>query len=368
MKKFSLVLATAGLTASLGAYAALPTTAQPFQLEIPNLKPGLEVTLEGLLLRPTNSDMDYAQIQSFDFTAPPITFTTNNSVQSVQPGMDFGFRVGLGYVFADSGNDVQLNWTHFDHSNDDSTAAGPGQVLVTQIGFPLFNLTGLPFITSSSVTGTSTVDNQYNAIDLDVGQYVNVGTRLQMRFFGGLRAAQVKQNTTDSYDTATGIDLPFIVPFNVYTNETDTFNSKFTGIGPRFGVDTSYEVWHCFGVVAHLAGALLVGQVDTSTTNTVSLVTDNTNINNFLGLPATTTLNTSTDNVDRVVPAFDAKLGIDYTWEFRNRSSLSLEAGYQVTQYIDAVDNLNYTLLNGVQRQTSSVGYDGPYLSLNFHV
>ena len=55
MKKF-LVLATAGLSASLGAYAAIPTDAKPFQVIVPNIKAGPEIILEGLLLRPHNDE------------------------------------------------------------------------------------------------------------------------------------------------------------------------------------------------------------------------------------------------------------------------------------------------------------------------
>jgi hypothetical protein len=48
MKKF-LVLAAAGLSASLGAYAAIPTDAKPFQVIVPNIKAGPEIILEGVV-------------------------------------------------------------------------------------------------------------------------------------------------------------------------------------------------------------------------------------------------------------------------------------------------------------------------------
>lgn len=379
MKKFSLAIATAALTASLGAYAALPTTAAPFQLEIPNLKAGLEVTLEGNLLRPTNSNLDYVGVDSFAFSgvfAPgPWTFNTAQQVNSVQPGYDFGFRVGLGYVFPNSGNDVQLNWTHFDNSYDATTFGGPNATLITGAGIPLITPTGVfGFDIPSSISATSNLDVKMDAVDLDVGQYVNIGTRLQMRFFGGLRAARVENNKTNSYSAVYDVSDVFANPVgtNIFSyNEVDVLNSKFRGIGPRFGIDSSYHVWNCFGIVAHVAAAMLVGDVDTTTTGT-SVIDLNPNLG--LGvLPLTTTSATNTDDSNRIVPAFDAKLGIDYTWEFQNRSSLSIEAGWQVTQYIDAVDQYNNNIGNGFglgnnDQSTTSIGFDGPYLSLNFHV
>src|ERR1700722_3948745 len=102
MKKIIFVASTVGLIASITTYAAVPTGAAPFQVVVPNLKSGLEFTVEGLYLRPTNSDLDYA---TFITT---VSNSTNTSVSTVNPDYDFGFRIGLGYVVPNSGNDVQL--------------------------------------------------------------------------------------------------------------------------------------------------------------------------------------------------------------------------------------------------------------------
>jgi hypothetical protein len=384
MKK--LVLATAVLTASLGAYAALPTSAAPFTLEIPNLKAGLEITLEGLLLQPSNANLDYVGVDSAVLTGPfgggtgPVTLATAQQVNSVDPGYDWGFRVGLGYVFANSGNDIQLNWTHFDNSYDSTTFGNPG-TLITAAGIPLipldFTLGGVS-VATNGISATSNLDVKMDAVDLDVGQYVNVGTRLQMRFFGGLRAARVEQNITNNY--ASSYDVTVVsggtAPTTVFDgtasyNETDVSNSKFTGIGPRFGVDSSYHVWDCFGIVAHVAASLLIGEVDTDTTGTSVI---NVNPNPLTSVfPITTSSATNVDDQNRIVPVLDAKLGIDYTWEFQNRSSLSIEAGWQATQYIDAVDSYQNNVGNAFglgnnNQTTSSIGFQGPYLSLNFNV
>jgi hypothetical protein len=390
MKKLSVVLATAGLAASLGAYAALPTTAQPFQLEVPNLKPGLLVTLEGDLLRPTsNANYDYAAIDSFTFNgflpfgaANGVTLTGTQSISTVNPSYEFGFRVGLGYIFPDSGNDIQLNWTHFDNDdNDSSVTSVPGTVLITGLGVPLINFNGGTFAgfnfdgfdIPSSVSASSSVDNKMDAVDLDVGQYVNVGTRLQMRFFGGLRAARVEQNISDSYygtwDFSNFIGNPALTNVLSY-NEFDSFDSEFKGIGPRFGVDSSYHVWDCFGVVAHVSAALLVGETETSASSVASFTTSQNNFPNLFPLTFATNINQVDEN--RVVPNIDAALGIDYTWEFVNRSTLTIEAGYKVSTYIDAVDKFdiagNFGGLGAPERDSSTVSYDGPYLALNFHV
>ncbi len=126
-------------------------------------------------------------------------------------------------------------------------------------------------------------------------------------------------------------------------------------------MDATYHVGDCFGVVGHVAAALLVGRVETSSGSTYSVS----------GVSAVS-YSTSTDNLTRVVPAFDAKLGFDYTWPIQNdASSFTVEAGWQVTQYVDAIDRV--TTGGGVSgsgnaglRSTSGIGFQGPYLSLNY--
>lgn len=377
MKIKLLALATTTLAASLGAYAAVPTDAQPFQVVVPNLKSGVEVTLEGLLLRPSNSDLDYTTNSTPTIALTggdlPVEITNNQTVSQVNPKYNFGFRVGLGYVFPDSGNDVQLNWTHFSKSSDDSVTAAPGSFLVTDLDVPLPSLSSPvvgPNDTVSNAfnpTASSSVDFKYDAVDLDAGQYLDIGTRLRVRMFGGLRFARVESDRTDTYSAAYNYVSNETGDFVAQASydETDNLDSKFNGVGPRMGFDTSYHIANCFGIVGHFAGALLVGSVDTTTNSNVVL-----GFNPDPGVLADINVNTSSnDNVTRVVPAFDAKLGLDYTYIFDNQSTLSLEIGYQWTQYIDAVDRLNESAVPGVvTRTTSSVGFDGPYLTLNWKV
>ncbi len=343
MSKLTASIAAATLAASLGAYAALPTGAAPFQVVVPNLKSGLEFTLKGFYLQPTNSDLDYAT-SSITTTVDDATNTATN-VSTLDPGYNLGFAIGLGYVFPNSGNDAQINWTHFNHTDNDSAPfvnALNGSITVITRAGNSYEFDG--------GTGNSSNDVKYDAVDLDMGQYLSIGTRLQTRLFAGLRYAQIKSDLTDTYMGHSGFATTF-----VSYNEVDSFNSKFTGIGPRFGVDATYHVGNCFGVVGHVAAALLVGRVDTSSGATYSSSGE-----------STSSFSTTADNQTRVVPAFDAKLGIDYSWPINNdASSFTVEAGYQATQYVDAIDRVTTGDLAGV-RTTSGVGFNGPYLSLNY--
>src|SRR5260370_1076345 len=134
-----------------------------------------------MMLQPTNSDLDFAT------SSPSLSSTsTTSSVSTVNPDYDFGFRVGLGYVFPDSGNDVQASWTHFDNSYNDNSDYGQGTTIVTKNGRSDTLFAG------ETADASSNANFRYDAIDLDIGQYLSVGTRLTTRLFAGLRYAHIQ--------------------------------------------------------------------------------------------------------------------------------------------------------------------------------
>lgn len=378
MKKLSLVLATAGLTASLGAFAAIPTDAAPFQLVVPNLKPGLDITLEGLWLKPTSSDFDYAST-AFTTTGQNnagdlITTTGSGSFHSVDPDYEFGFRVGLGYTFPESGNDVQLSWTHFGNSDDDGFNLGVGSVIQSRLLDDSFQAT-LPNASTVLVSAANaSVDNTLDSVDLDVGQYMDVGTRLRMRLFAGLRFARVSSDLSTDFIVLenSGGTTPLVTEETRWNEE---FNSKFTGVGPRFGVDSVYHLGYCFGLAARASAALLFGETQSDSKLSWNEIdrSDGTTISNFHRT-------IDSDDSDRVVPVLDGKLGLNYTYTFENQSLLTIELGYQAVQYIDAIERLDASIDTSVgstspadvsvpvRRTTSGIGFSGPYLSLNWKV
>lgn len=362
MHKTSMTLAAAGLFAAINAWAAVPTGAQPFQIVVPNLKSGLEFTVEGLYLQPSNDDLAYATV----FQLSDEATLSNSNVHNVDPGYDFGFRVGIGYVFPNSGNDIQLSWTHFDNDDTDSlnTIGVNGESVITRNGHKL------PDPDEGDVFSQSTADFDYDAIDLDMGQHLSIGTRLTTRLFAGVRFAQIKNNITDNYVSQIANPPPpptSSPPAEEGQTLTLNYNSKFAGVGPLFGVDFSYHVMDCFGVVGRIDGTLLAGQIEASSNSTM-----------ITGSPPLTNQETlNTDNQTRIVPGFDAKLGFDYSWPIHNDAQrFTIETGYQITQYIDAIDRVSAQLSGGslisqttnIVTTTSSLGFNGPYLALNLKI
>lgn len=227
---------------------------------------------------------------------------------------------------------MRLNWTHL-NSSDDANANPSGG----------FGVGGAPLDATSS-----NVKFKYDAVDLDVGQYLNLGTHLQTRWFAGLRFAQITQDQTSNFAIVTGTTPP---------SNLEEATAKFTGIGPRLGVDGNYHLGNNFGFVTQLAASLLVGTTESNAAITNIYSTDNPSQN-------------------RVVPALDGKLGFDYNKAMHNGGRFAIEAGYQISEYFNALDKTSNStppvLLSSpyVPSGTSSsnVGFQGPYLSVKYKV
>jgi len=344
--KLILSLAVAGLAASMGAYATAPTGAAPFQVIVPDKEAGLGISGAALYLQPTSSGLSFLTAYD-DNNSTASVVSDSNSI--VNPNYAFGFNVGLSYVFPNSGNDMQINWTHFNQSTSRAVGlvASSTQYAITSLGFDSKEFDSL----SGTGTASSDVSFKYDSIDLDMGQYIAMGTRFEARLFAGLRYAQIKNDISNIY---TGQDTGSLT-------DVETLDSKFTGIGPRIGVDTTYHLYNCLGVVTHFATSLLVGRTETSG-NAYIAYTDTE------GVAYSESYAVSEANQTRVVPAIDAKLGFDYTFKYNNnaKSYFDVEAGYQVTQYIDAIDRLNGNYYGG--SSSASVGFNGPYLSLSVKI
>lgn len=378
MKKSFFVLAITGLTASLGAYATVPTTAAPFQLIIPNLESGFEFYASGFYLQPSSNDLNYAIVgnSNANLGVPNTSTAIQGNILTNDPSFGLGFTLGIGYIFANSGNDIQVSWTSYNHATDDSFFTEPGQFLSSGTSFNEFNYAGVYTIGPNTFTvveylnAGSAINNKLNTIDVDMGQFLDIGTRLRMRMFAGLRAAQVEQDIQNTYHDMTDVAITNAVGtslahFHHKDDLKETFNSRFQGLGPLMGIKTSYNVWNCFGVTALVDAAMLVGKVDTSTNSwqRINLIDNATNTSIFPEIFPVNIYSQNDDNIWRVVPAVDAKLGLNYSYIFRNRSAITLEAGYQSSYYLDAVDKVEPFTDN---RNTSSIAYSGPYASLNF--
>jgi hypothetical protein len=179
----------------------------------------------------------------------------------------------------------------------------------------------------------------YSVFDANLGQYHDITEMLKARIFAGVRYAQINATLNNNYAFSGSTDQYY-----------DQYSSSFNGVGPEVGLDLEYKVWEKLGVVGRLGAAFLVGQQEASS--------------NVYGEFAQT--NVEGDTLVRLLPAIDAKLGLN--WEIpvdHHHYAFAIEGGYQVAYYWDVVDQLQFpSETNQITHNYSNYGMMGPYLNL----
>jgi Legionella pneumophila major outer membrane protein precursor len=272
-----------------------------------------------------------------------------------------------------------------------------------------------------------------NTWDLDFGQAINVGCNFRLRWFGGLRYSKLKHDLDVSSDflrkgilplseeasttaapvtftlggATTGVALADIevdpvLDFTATLRDIARHRSDFNGVGPRFGIDASYHVGGGFGIVGSLSTSLLAGRIESSFSERIEVAgvftfdTANSTVTGteFTTAPVVTGITPAPSpteltfidpvrpvellsfrhpNETRIVPNIDAKIGVDWSYQACNcsRTKVTVEAGYLVSHYFNAIDRLS-----GVDviepavraRHTFDVSFDGPYVGVEVKI
>ena len=92
----------------------------------------------------------------------------------------------------------------------------------------------------------------YDSVNLDGGHTFCAECPFQLRVFGGVEAARIRQNLTGTFQSPDGA-----------ASSADTTNSLFTGAGPRLGMKGQYAIGD-FQFLGEVAGAALVGTAKSS--------------------------------------------------------------------------------------------------------
>lgn len=320
----------------------------------PTTIPGFTLNLTGFYLQPGANNLVYA-VHTEPLPAP----TPDWAQRSVDPDYHPTFDIGLQYTFADSVDQINLDWLYLNTSDSDAASTGGTASIEPPYYFgPLGQVLGN--------TANSTAQFDVNNINLTLSHLFNVGDHFQFKPFAGLGVADLEEDITSNY---TGEKTPAAntdpnAPYSITSYNT----SQFIGAGPRLGLNTTYLFTNYFGLVAEVAGSVLAGSVQTDT-----------NFNSSLNhaTPNYTTLADQTQT--RIVPEVDAKLGLTYTIPFRtNKSSLNIQTGYMVTAYINGITQVVPTALvpdafsNGTVavetegQNESDLDLNGPYLQIAY--
>jgi hypothetical protein len=331
---------------------------------IPNFNGGFEFTIGAIYMQPTSSNLTYLGVNTTTTVTGTPSFTGSTwNESSINPGYDWGFVLGLGYVFPNTANDVKLDWMYFHNNYSNSTNYGIPLTLVnTDADAVIFPLDTQDLDPGELFHASAKMEYDFDAVDLTFGQYVNIGPRLQTRLFAGLRYMRLNSDlSTSTAFTQTDAGTGEITGFN-YTN--GSLNSSFNGLGPLFGIKADYYLGMGFGISGAFDAALLVGDLSFSG-NQRQLSTDE----DFV-VTGRTVNDLNWDSQNTVSPAFDGKFGLNYKYQFNNGTLVALELGYQVTKYIDVVEQMDRGGTDATYFDTdvTNFGLNGPYLTLNVKV
>jgi len=356
MKRLTTVLTAVGLAASVNAFAggideiAVITP----EITIPKLPGGFFIGGSGdyLQVSATASDLDYASINQTPLTVGEFT-EDSSSVGHLTPDYTWGWSVLLGYTFDGTGNDIIVDYFHFQGSKSNArSVAAPGNITPAVIA-----------VDEGTITAAEGNVTYYtDQVDLMVGQFIDIGSRLRVHPGVGLRWAAVHRDVTGSFISPV-VPNPDIPEIRLVTLSTNT-NSHFSGLGPILGLDASYDLWYGFAGVAHFDAAILAGKVHSELHFTDDVYATTTFEQRFYAA------NFYEQSVRRMVPVVDGKLGVNYMYAFSHdpKMSLTAEVGWAFTNYFNVADglggNVTTTPANIAGHGTVNVGAQGLYFDL----
>lgn len=369
MKKYTkLCLATLCFISSVSAFAdGYKGEAPPLvPVSIPSFAGGFEFTLGAIYMTPDSSNLDYLGINRGQTV--PLTTVNDRVDYGVNPSYDWGFLLGVGYVFPGTSNDVKLDWMYY-HNDFKSTEylVGVGQTMVFIPGGPPAAVDSLDG--NEVLRATGKVDYRFDAVDLTFGQYLNFGSRLQTRLFAGLRYMRLDDDLSTGYAVLADRGTITGPINNTYVN--GTVNSSFNGLGPLVGIKADYYLGAGWSLSGGIDGALLVGNLGLNASSHTAIFT-NTIFTEPFELSSATDANYAFDNQNVIAPGFDAKFGLDYKYQFNNGTLLGFELGYQVTKYIDVVAQVDRNdggiPFERLDVDVTNFRLAGPYLTMNVKI
>jgi len=292
---------------------------------VPNLAPGFEFSGGLLYLKPGADNLGYATITTFLPIGSP-----QWAVQELDPNYQPGLSLGARYVFPATGKDMRVDWEHLRTSDSAFVAVDN---LATQWISP-FNQTGPSTSESSNEVGVfhlkaaqGQVEFDYDMVNIDVGQTVNIGSKTQLRLFGGLAYARLQEQLISTFYNNPNVNpVPPVIAVPNPTLRYITLNntSTYTGLGPRLGLNISHDMSYGFSFVSQLSGTVLAGWVQPAQYSFAAVFDDVVNNEQIASRTAS-----------QVVYAGDAKLGLGYTQPLGNGSVLTIESGFRAAVFIN---------------------------------
>ncbi len=311
-----------------------------------------------VLMQPIGGGFNYAN--SLSSATTDGNTAGNISKNAVGQNYNWWFGADVSYAFAGNGRDVMLAYEGMHSTNKNSadgdfltspfvysanTAANNGNSIYKNGSYN----TNRGTFTSAS----GNAETNYDAGDLLFGQKLDVGSRVRLHPFAGLRYAYINHQNTGDYAGGSYTQSSPSVTYNV--TENAKLNSTFSGIGPRFGSDAQVNLSQGFSVRARLGLSALIGARKTDSSFVDSYYDSTTGV-----LAATDAQSADGGTQTRVVPEVDGRLGLAYTHDFSTNMAWGIEGGWQAENYFNS--NVN------VSGSTTNFALQGPYARVQLDV
>ncbi len=304
-------------------------------VRVPEKKEGFVVSLEALYLQPSRSGLDVAVYDPFR------TGNIRGDYINTDPDYGLGVRAGIKYDFS-SASDLGIRYTWLTADSNIAASRGSADLWGTW-------LHPNAVIDDNDVTDVAaSFDFDYSVIDIVGGKDVDVGPDFGLRFEAGLRHALINQDLSIEY-------LQTVTPV-LYRKVDIEHSNRFSGWGPRLGMDMSWKLPQGFSLFSSIGGSLLVGDFK------MSLKEDDWNVG---AVNPTTRVGINQEFKSRIVPVIETRAGISYAYQSDSRYSIGAKIGYEWQNWFNMVtmargsDDVDSQLMD---TDTTDIGLGGFFL------
>jgi hypothetical protein len=251
-----------------------------------------------------------SQTGGLKISLDPLYLRENSVNKAVDDTFNWGAYAQVGYLFAQTGNDLTVDYTYIRSDENHLTENKLYSIWTKGIN-----------------------DCDLDSIDLEGGQRI-IGGPFDVRLFAGINYTHLDHHLE--------IDNTFARSLDDKIEISEELITTFQGIGPRFGTETRYNLGYGFGLDAHFNTSLLIGSVNNK-------------------YQFNDTLRQSSSDVNRVIPKVEAKVGLDcmHCLSTKDKSAVIFEVGYQTSNYFNV---LNDSGLNS----SNNLSFNGAYLDIKY--
>ncbi len=193
----------------------------------------------------------------------PTGANQQNKFLNVPFGWSSGLRIGIGHNDNERSWNILFYYTGYQTRASNQVNTQSGEIHSAFLGnFFADNLNGAglsgPYYKQAGINWKVLL----HSLDLELGRSITIDNLVNLRPFAGLKSSVIKQslktNWQQPFNNATKM------PITTYSYAKENINNDFKGIGPSFGLDTT---WHLFktptqaiNLIGDFSGAFLWGR------------------------------------------------------------------------------------------------------------